>query len=194
MLLDLKDEIQKTTDLGLLSLVLQGLTGEKCLGAKLSYADEFQLHFGELQPARHPKMLNHLRGSWILTTRASSWRAWLPKLGVLVTSGISWERPEWPAKDLSVQEMVSMVNTKLNGIEVRFVDVGWFHPSSPLSPGLVLGFADGSRFELAPDPEELMDQDEPIADWELFTPYKTYLRVGPGVIWSLSRSDVPQDA
>lgn len=192
MVLDLREEVQKSTDMKLLSLILQGLAGQKCLGARLSYADELQLHFGEQQQARHPKLAKIIRGSWVLTTRASSWRAWLPRPGFVLTSGMSWERPEGPINQVSSTDLAALVNSKLSGVEVRFVDVGWWQPSSPVPPALLLGFADGSRFELVPDPENMMDRDDLIADWELFTPYKTVLRVGPGPVWSFLRSDKAQ--
>jgi hypothetical protein len=54
--------------------------------------------------------------------------------------------------------------------------------------GLSLGFSDQSRLMLRPLPAGLDNGDPddfpPVADWELFTPFKRYLRVGPGSKWA----------
>src|SRR5262249_34356230 len=58
--------------------------------------------------------------------------------------------------------------------------------------GLLILFEDGSSFQVMPrsEPDET-DREAPLADWEMFTPYHTYLRCGPGYSWSYRRSDLP---
>ena len=58
--------------------------------------------------------------------------------------------------------------------------------------GLIVEFAGGSSLAVVPNPEpEPEGTPDPVADWELFTPFHTYLTVGPGAVWSYLRSDVP---
>jgi hypothetical protein len=81
---------------------------------------------------------------------------------------------------------------KLAGEYVRNLSLWKSFDPKATPPGLQLVFGDGSVFELLPSPPESVSDAEPetIADWELFTPYHTYIRVGPGPVWSNLRSDV----
>jgi hypothetical protein len=54
--------------------------------------------------------------------------------------------------------------------------------------GLVVNFGVGSNLVIVPSPEPDEDND-PLPDWELFTPFHTYLRVGPGVSWAYLKAD-----
>ena len=59
--------------------------------------------------------------------------------------------------------------------------------------------ADGSVLTIVPTPEEVAPPSEgrelpPIPDWELFTPYNRFLRVGPGQTWAYLPSDQPEPA
>jgi hypothetical protein len=57
---------------------------------------------------------------------------------------------------------------------------------------LDLMLSDRSTFFMVPtplDPVEELSEEDPVADWELFTPHGRYLRVGPGLHWSYLASN-----
>ncbi len=60
--------------------------------------------------------------------------------------------------------------------------------------GLLLMLSDGSNVEIIPESAKNLNAKEDaveIADWEVFTPYARYLRVGPGEWWSYWPSRQP---
>jgi hypothetical protein len=78
----------------------------------------------------------------------------------------------------------------IGGATVRGVDVFLTQEGY----GLRISLSEGSLIELfpTPDPFEIGPDDDipiPPPDWELFTPYKRYLRVGPGSEWAYLPSD-----
>jgi hypothetical protein len=76
---------------------------------------------------------------------------------------------------------------RMGGMLVTAVQPFAIH-AAPVAVGLLLEFANGANLVLCPNPE--IDQDEePLADWELFTPFHTYLRCGPGFVWSYLPAD-----
>jgi hypothetical protein len=190
MIIDLKSEIKDSADLRLLNAFLGAMTGQRLLKARLSYGDELKLHFGEPQPAPHPRLASLQRGSWVLATRASRWEAALSRPGLVLDAGVFLSPPAPHTQTATPREMAEYAD-KLAGAEVGAARAVWSGDRT-LAPGLQLVFTDGSHFTLLPDPSNLPDEgdDEPLADWELFTPYKTYLRVGPEPVWSNLRSDV----
>lgn len=56
-----------------------------------------------------------------------------------------------------------------------------------LGNGVTLRFTN----TIVEDLQRADDDFDPLANWELFTPYGTYLRVGPGFVWSLLPADSP---
>jgi hypothetical protein len=76
-----------------LSACLAPLIGEPFRFARVSYGDELTLHFGDLRPARSPKLKDKTYGSYVLGVRAS---LWLLKSGaepIVVASGIAPAAP-----------------------------------------------------------------------------------------------------
>src|ERR1700676_2220419 len=56
-----------------LSTLLTQLIGEPFRFARVSYGDELTLHFGDLRPARSPKLHHHPYGAYMLGLRGSPW-------------------------------------------------------------------------------------------------------------------------
>jgi hypothetical protein len=190
MSIDLKQEVRNSQDLGLLQLFVGALVHEPCLRIRLAYGNELKLHFGEPQVVRNQKFGEELRGSWVLAVRASAWRCYLRPTATGLFAGF-WPRTARPVKQFSPEEMTAAVG-KLAGQRVTAVDPIWWHTPARPSIGLILNFADGSVFEVVPVGGEHDDPaDEPLPDWELFTPFKTFVSAGPGPAWSNQPSDKP---
>jgi hypothetical protein len=204
MIFDLTKPVEKSSDLAVLHALLTALLGQRCLKVDLSYGDELMLHIGEPVPYKHPKLADEQKGSWILGTRASGWRLLLNDPPVLIECG--WFPDElselvgpW-ANDVSRTaerrrssgEAVEQAARHLAGQTVRSVRPERFPLPTPAAAGLglVVDFAGGSSLAVVPSPERDEGED-PLADWELFTPFHTYLRVGPGLEWAYLRSDAP---
>lgn len=62
------------------------LEGQPFLFARVTYGDEFTLHFGTLQETV-AKKTRRTRGSYVLTARASSWRLHSMPLGRILYHG-----------------------------------------------------------------------------------------------------------
>ena len=187
VVIDLKAEVKESRDLGLLAAMLDMLVGQHCLKAELSYGEELMLHLGAPVPYSHPKLADETKGSWILGTRASRWNLLLSRPPLLIAS--NGRRPA-EAGDGAPPEEVEKKAEPLIGCTV-VIATPERHPGQTASRGgvtLVLAFSDGSRLTVIPDDEP--DDATPLADWELFTPYDTYLVCGPGPVWSYRRSDV----
>ena len=168
---------------------LAALVGQRCLKARLSYGDELKLHFGDPQPVTNPKLASTQRGAWVLATRASAWRVYIKPLGQVPDADL--QMGSKPPLDMATPESMASYADKLSGCEVvSAYATWWFHPPG-MAPGLLLIFGDGSSFELAPIFAGDIIEGEEVADWELFTPHRMYLRVGPGPVWSNLRADVP---
>ncbi len=73
-LIDLRQAHQQPSDdLRGLGRYLAQLVGEPFRLARVSYGDELTLHFGDLRPARSPKLKSKPYGAYILGLRASPW-------------------------------------------------------------------------------------------------------------------------
>ena len=166
---------------------LKQLIGEPFLFARESYGGELTLHFGteiELAPFRGRTASE---GTHILCLRASVWSF----KSVPWASYISSE--EIPGADFTPMTLHDLENRspitpgqRLTSIEVRaFHGTGW-----PGGIELGLQFSDESFVQIRPryDPEDPVHD---LADWELFTPYKRYIKAGPGIQWEYSPSDSP---
>jgi hypothetical protein len=205
MILDLTKPIEPSADPAVLHALLTALLGQRCLKADMSYGGELMLHIGEPVPYRHPKLADEQKGSWILGTRASGWRLLLNEPAVLIESG--WFPDPW--KDLISGEgggdaggMAERSPLNLNGEQIEektrllagrtILAARTVRLPLPLPVawgiGLIIEFEGGSSLAVVPSPEP-DEGDDLLADWELFTPYRTYLRVGPGPVWAYLRSD-----
>lgn len=170
-------------DLAGLFAYLAQLAGEPFRLARVSCGDELTLHFGDLRPARSPKLKHHLYGEYILGLRGSPW---VLKSGPLVlTAGVF---PDSPGSRNPLR------NEELEA--GRFIE-----PESRVSAaspfvvrpanvfGLLIRMADGSTLSVIPTarrPDGPGDEVLPDpADWDLLSPHGL-LRAGPGLGWSFA--------
>jgi hypothetical protein len=187
MIIDLKQEVKGSRDFRFLEAVLGALVGQRCLKAELSYGGELMLHVGDPVPYGHPKLADELKGTWILGTRASWWSLLLNDPPFLIeSSGLD---PGSLEPTLTPDEVEKRAG-QLIGSTVVLAEPD-LHPlrrSPHRGVALFLEFSTRSRLAVVPNGEA--DEENPLADWELFTPYHMYLTCGPGPVWSYLRSDV----
>jgi len=58
---------------------------------------------------------------------------------------------------------------------------------------LTILLSDGSSFRVEPFAEAIsdpLDENDEVADWEIFTPYDRCIAVGPGEKWAYQKTDV----
>ncbi len=181
---------------GLLKLARQ-IEGERVLFARRAYPDELTLHFGDPVETPGPKGRVILRGTYVLGSVASDWSFKLARLGVLVESGDAAPPldgdpvPVKPIPDEKLDELLAGVG----GTTVALVAVS----SHPLGYALSVTMSDGSVLDIRPTPPEdtletAGSEATPVPDWELFTPYDRYLRVGPERTWAYLPSNEPEFA
>jgi hypothetical protein len=185
---------EKSTDPDLLQAYLQQLVGQPFLQFRFSYGDELSLHFGQPRAYDSPRMKHLLKGSYILGTRASHWylRSASPTRLVL---GCGAEQGP-PGPDLQPLTKQDLETADLVKPGARIVLAAAFPITFPgtaaIGFGLSLLLSDGSSFLITPEAlAASQPEEEALADWELFTPYERYLRVGPGVEWSYLPSRHP---
>ena len=133
--------------------------GEKCWRANLSYGDELSLHIGARLPYLQKSMTGKEKGAWILGTRGTAWKLESPS-ETLVTSE---DEPE-------------TIRQKIHAIEDNIITA--LETSYP-ELSLIVTFGNGYKLRLFPSAGEDFD----LPHWELFTPYRTVLQVGPGAVW-----------
>lgn len=183
-----QDALRDTTE-GL-AACLAPLIGEPFRFARVSYGDELTLHFGDLRPARSPRLKDKAYGAYVLGVRAS---LWLLKSGaepVVVASGIAPALPP-QGKPLRKEELEQ---ASLIEPDSRVLSATPFLVKPAGRFGLELRMSDGgtlSVFPAPPEPDEPADDDLPeLADWELSSP-QGFLTVGPGLAWSFTSKDQP---
>jgi hypothetical protein len=192
-LIDLRQAREPAPDhLPDLSAYLAQLVGEPFQFARVSYGDELTFHFGDLRPARSPK-LKKPYGSYILGLRGS---AWVLKSGVeplIVAAGIPI--PVVSAPPLTVEPLTKEALESASFIEPRsrVLSASPFQVKPADMLGLEVRMSDGSTLLTLPTPPEPDGPDDglpSLADWELLSP-RGLLSAGPGMEWSfkpISRS------
>lgn len=155
-------------DLEGLQTILDGLTGQSFLMARRAYGDELRLHFGRSMLYHGAALPGQAHGEWVLGTRASPWQLAGP--GGPITSA------EGPP-DAATAELDVLVGTKV--AQARVSTSGF---------DLQVAFNNGLVF-IVP----VSGDDDDLASWELFTPARLVITIGPGRHWSLSRADSPAD-
>jgi hypothetical protein len=184
-LIDLR-QIQSDTsaDLAGLHSHLTPLVGEPFRFCRVSYGDELTLHFGDLRPARSPKLKDHMYGAYVLGVRGSTW---ILKSGseplVLTAGAIDLEPAIFGApldkKDLEAKPLIEADSRVLAATPFMAKPVNGF--------GLQLRTSDGSALLIIPSipvTDDDKDADLPeLADWELLSAHGL-LSAGPGTKWS----------
>lgn len=173
-------------DLPGLQANLAELVGEPFQFARISYGDELTLHFGDLRPARSPKLREHLYGAYILGLRGSPWVLKSGLEPVVLCDGVVPVVSGRPVGGRQVsKEEVEEGRFIENGSRVLYADP--FHVRPVEGVGLQLRLSDGSALIVLPsvqEPGDPEDRDLPeLADWELISP-RGFLKVGPGYQWS----------
>lgn len=169
MTTNLVQEVIKATDLDKLREIVSGVLEETCWRACLSYGDELSLHIGARIPYSHKSMAGKEKGAWILGTRGTAWKL-VSSSETLVTS----------------EDESEIVRQKVHTIEDTTIAA--FETSYP-NLALTVTFGNGCSLILIPDIEDNSD----LPYWEMFTPYRMLLKVGPGAMWSYVRSDLPEN-
>lgn len=180
---------------GLLALARQ-LIGEQLLFARRGYPDELKLHLGTPVTGVGPKGRSLVRGSYVLGAVASAWTFKIARLGVTIYSDDPFAPfpPPHPSPWVSplAEEKLDQYLASTGGLSVVAVEV----LAHPFGYALSLPLSDGSVLTVVPTPDVVTQQDgrelPPVPDWELFTPYNRYLRVGPGPRWAYLPSDQPE--
>ncbi len=191
MIIDLKKEVRESREFHLLEAFLGTLVGQRCLKVELSYGGELMLHVGEPLPYSHPKLADEQKGGWILGSRASGWSFLLNDPPFLIESdGQGPGTVEGSAAHALDPGQVEEKVAQLIGSTIIAATLALqpLRRAPHLGVSVFIGFANRSRLVIAPNDE--LDEEPHLADWELFTPYGMYLRCGPGPVWSYLRSDV----
>ena len=182
-------------DLSGLKSHLAQLVGEPFRFSRVSYGDELTLHFGDLKPARSPKLKGKLYGAYILGLRASPWTLKSGSDSMVLTAGdpLSAVPPPFVTQ-LSKDELES---GRFIETESRVLSATPFLIKPAEAFGLELRMSDGSSLLALPRAAGGGDgpEDEALptlADWELSSP-RGVLRAGPAAEWSFepSRSALP---
>ena len=161
------------------------LVGEPFRFARVSYGEELTLHFGDLRPARSPKLQDHLYGACILGVRGSSW---------ILKSG---SEPLMLTTEIHHSHMADLLGAPIRNHELeanpliqpesRVLSAMPFAVKPANGIGLQLKFSDGSTLIILPTPSEIDESDgdslPELADWELISP-RGLLSAGPGQQWS----------
>jgi hypothetical protein len=176
-------------DLSGLQAYLAPLIGEPFRFARVSYGDEVTLHFGDLHPARSPKLPKHMYGTYILSLRGSAWTLKSGSEPLVLTAGIL-SQPIAPSigKPLAKEELESKQFIKAESMVLAALP---FLVKPVNGYGLQLRMSDASTLFVVPtleEPDTPNDERLPeLADWELLSPHGL-LRVGPGLKWSVELS------
>lgn len=149
--------------------ILGGLVGQPCLGVYFSYGDELRIDFGDRIIQIGTGQAGFTSGSWILGTRASYWE--------LAPHG----EPVTPPEHSDSREYRVVVQVVIDTVVAH---------ARLISKGLILEvtFSNDYILRVYPDPDAAEDD---ICDWELFTPDKKILEVGPHDHWALSDATKP---
>lgn len=164
------------------------LLGQPLLFVRRSYPDELNLHFGTPLEIPAPKGKTLVRGSYILGTVASTWTFKIASLGLALYSTDSTSSVGSPtAFETLNEETLDTHLSKMGGQTVTGVKI----VAQPFGYALWVELSDSSVFSIIPTATEepLSEESSEIPDWELFTPYRHYLRVGPGSKWAYLPSD-----
>ena len=176
-MIDLRGEQAKSSDPIQLQAYLQQLVGEPYLHLRFSYGDELALHFGKAREYDSARMKHRVKGSYILGMRASNWQLKSSSPAILVVG--SAEDGATPSNPALTKEQLEAADFIRPGSILVSATVRPMTHSIAAGFGLSLLLSDGSAFLVAPKAIS-----SGLADWELFTPYERFLKVGPGQEWS----------
>ncbi|MBR8838853.1 MAG: hypothetical protein DSM106950_33830 [Stigonema ocellatum SAG 48.90 = DSM 106950] len=165
MIANLVKNITQPSDLEQLNQIINGVIGEICWKANLSYGDELTLQIGARIPYSQKSMAGKEKGAWILGTRTTQWRLNGPS-ETLVSAN---DDPE-----IIRQKVDAIKDSTIAVIETNYRNLA-----------LTVTFSNGCQLILLPNSEDDID----LPYWEMFTPDQMVLKVGPGARWSYTSSN-----
>jgi hypothetical protein len=189
---DLQKSCHSTTgEIPGLAIYLQQIVGLPFLAFHQTYGEELTLHLGTPVEPVSPKLGRRVRGSYVLTFRASVWTLLSGSRHSFVFADSGLEPDPEVGRRLELGELEQLPPI---GVGSPVVVAAPFLAEDTGGIGLLLSFADRSRLVVRPGPaaagEGAVTDLPEIADWELFTPVGMYLRVGPGRQWDYRPSRV----
>jgi hypothetical protein len=192
----MSDETIRTHETGVgpralskMQIVLAELIGKPLQFARISYGDELTLHFGDLMPARSPKLKGYEYGTHIVRVRGSWWFLVIAKK---LFVGSRYGSKDSRSNGLSIGNKKSIEETirAHQGISVKSVYTTFVVKHAPLI-GLCITMSDGGVLDINPcyrDADELeKDKRTELSDWDILTP-EGLLSVGPGCKWNFEPS------
>ena len=167
-------------DLSGLQNYLAQLVGEPFRFARVSYGDELTLHFGDLRPAKSPKLKGKPYGAYVFGARGSPWIVKSGSHSLVLTGDLDGHAGEPVRKeDLEANALIAP--------DARVLAATAFVVKPANALGIEVRFSDGSTLRILPTPTEADDPADaalpPLADWELASP-AGLLSAGPGPTWS----------
>lgn len=183
-MIDLRGEQTKSGDTLQLQAYLQQLVGEPFLHFRFSYGDELALHFGTARGYDSPRMKHRVKKSYILGMRASNWYLKSSSPSVLVIGSADNAGDLRGIVALTKEQLEAAAFIRPGSIVVSANVRPMTNPTMAAGYGVSLDLSDGSAFLVRPEAIHSESPESDIADWELFTPYERFLRVGPGLEWS----------
>lgn len=161
-------KIETFHDLLDLKTIIKGIIGKPCFRVSIAFIDELCLEFGTEITRDYPRKPIKM-GEWFLTPRHNYWKV---EVNGITEVDYGQEETEILSK-LAVLKGLSVLDC-----EISFPDLG-----------LSLLFEKEWRFVIQPSIEG--DISENISYWQMFTPDKRFIEVGPGLVWSDSPADAP---
>ncbi len=153
--------VKSPEDLKELHELTKAIIGEPCWKIRLGYADELKLDIGGHIPYKNRLLAGKEHGTWRLGSRGTDWTLELPDKTV-ISSNAERDALQFPIQGVT--------NTNIVTFEAQFPGLG-----------LVVGFSNGAILRIQPGPE---DDEFDVAYWELFTPWETFVSVGPSSSWT----------
>jgi hypothetical protein len=185
---DLQSTHESTVnDLTGLWAYLQQIVGQPFLFFRVSYGEELTLHLGSPLEASSAKLRRRTFGSYVLTFRGSIWSLHHGAQPVLTLAHPQLQPGTVHGRQIDLVELERdspiKPGTLVESAQPSLSDAGGF--------ALRVVFSDRTLLRLQPSPslQPVTDGLPEIADWELFTPYARYLRVGPGPTWAYLPSE-----
>lgn len=182
-----REEIKASRDFKKLQELLQELVGQPCLRANYTYGDELELHFGDPQPYRHPKLAGRNRGSWVLRTFVTPWAILPEGFDGPGLHGPSFDPVQEIAREALGKQVTPPHEAELASLAGRQVEKIVVFEGRRV---LVIEFKAGPIWIAL---SEFAQPEVDLPVWELTTPWRTYFQVfdRPFPTWSYLRSDVP---
>ena len=159
---------------------------------------DFMMHFGSPAAYRTPNACRRKKGSLDTRSAGIGLAVVLARSAWILEVGWHGELHHWPGvlgQSIAPARCEHVGEEKFEQPLARLagetLSVARPFPLSFLAAGgvgLMLGFTNGANLVVCPNPEPDDDGDS-LADWEIFTPFHTYLGCGPGFVWSYLRFD-----